>query len=566
MAREKVTGRQKDISRLLREKKSILKNKVKKIKKKYIHQMDRKMPNNLFSADHIRQITEHGLTEAQVLAQIQRFKTGAAPIRLNRPCTAGDGIIDIPAGDLEGFVKSHDREAAQGRFMKFVPASGAASRMFKEWFRCLDGGCFDTEDAAHAFTVDIGKFAFYEDLDGLISRKGQRLTDWLVQSRHRDILAAILTSEGLNYGHLPKALLKFHTYPEGSRTAIEEHLVEAVLYVKDRKRICRIHFTVSGEHRHDVEKYLTGIRQRYEQQHDVHFDIDVSVQSADTDTIAVDMENAPFIDKTGKLVLRPGGHGALLSNLNQLSAADIIFLKNVDNIVPDHLKPQTVLYKKILSGYLITLQEQIFRCLEMLASDLFNASDLDRIVSFCQEKLNIVFPAEFMELDSANKSAAIFSKLNRPIRVCGMVKNEGEPGGGPFWVDEKDGTQSLQIVEESQVDPLSETQRSIWSSATHFSPVDLVCGIRDYRNRKYDLQQFVNQEAFSIVQKTEKGRDMRALELPGFWNGSMAYWITVFVEVPLETFNPVKTVYDLLRPAHQMGQAGLSCRTEQTRS
>lgn len=524
------------------------------------------MPDDLFSADHIRQIKAHGLTEAQVLAQIERFKSGAAPIRLNRPCTVGDGITGIPAGETEGLVKHHEREAASERFMKFVPASGAASRMFKEWFRCLEGDCFYIKAAADAFAGDIRKFAFYEDLGRVISRQGQSLERWLEQGRFRDILSAVLTSEGLNYGHLPKALLKFHTYSEGSRTALEEHLVEAVLYVRDRKQICRVHFTVSEEHRHDVEKYLAGIRKRYEQQHGVHLDIGVSVQSADTDTIAVDMENRPFRDESGRLVIRPGGHGALLSNLNRISAGDIIFLKNIDNIVPDHLKPQTILYKKILCGYLITLQKQIFRFLERLSSDLFTASDLGRIVLFCQEKLNIVFPDGFEELAAASQRATVFSKLNRPIRVCGMVKNEGEPGGGPFWVDEKDGTQSLQIVEESQVDPLSEAQRAIWASATHFNPVDLVCGIRDYRNRKYDLQQFVNQKAFSIVQKTEKGRDLRALELPGFWNGSMAYWTTVFVEVPLETFKPVKTVYDLLRPAHQVDQAGLSDRTEQSRS
>ncbi|MBA4397714.1 MAG: DUF4301 domain-containing protein, partial [Syntrophus sp. (in: bacteria)] len=373
-------------------------------------------------------------------------------------------------------------------------------------------------------------------------------------------------AEGLNYGHLPKALLKFHKYPEGSRTALEEHLVEAVLYVKDRKRTCRVHFTVSEEHRRDVEKHLNEIRARFERQHDVHLDIDISVQSADTDTIAVDMENRPFHDESGKLILRPGGHGALLSNLNRLSAGDIVFLKNIDNIVPDHLKPETVVHKKVLGGYLVTLQEQIFRCLRRLASDSVDAGDLDQIVLFCREKLNIFIHADFMTLDSASKRAMIFAKLNRPIRVCGMVRNEGEPGGGPFWVDEKEGTQSLQIVEESQVDPLSETQRSIWSAATHFNPVDIVCGIRDYRNRKHDLQQFVNQDAFSIVRKSEKGRDVLALELPGFWNGSMAYWITVFVEVPLATFNPVKTVYDLLRPAHRMEEAGLPGRIKQTRS
>jgi hypothetical protein len=524
------------------------------------------LPDHLFPVEHIRQIREHGLTEAQVLEQIQRFQTGAEPIRLNRPCTVGDGIISIPAGDIEGLVKYHDREAAHGRFMKFVPASGAASRMFKEWFNCLDEGCFETEAAAHVFAGNIRKFAFYEDLDRQISRRGQSLEGWLKQGRYRNILAEILTAEGLHYGCLPKALLKFHAYPEGSRTALEEHLAEAVLYVKDRKRICRIHFTVSEEHRREVEKYLSGIKKRYEQHYDVRFDIDVSVQSADTDTIAVDMEGRPFLDEAGKLVLRPGGHGALLSNLNRLPGADIIFVKNIDNVVPDHLKPPTVLHKKILGGYLITLQERIFRHLRRLAADFVDKSDLDQVISFCEERLYIVFPPRFTDLSFVEKRAMIFSKLNRPVRVCGMVKNEGEPGGGPFWVDEKDGTRSLQIIEAQQVDPHSRDQRAAWSSATYFNPVDLVCGIRDYRNRRYDLQQFVNQEAFSIVQKSEKGRDLRALELPGFWNGSMAYWITIFVEVPLETFNPVKTVYDLLRPAHGVGEAVLSGRTEQALS
>lgn len=524
------------------------------------------MPDDLFSADHIRQIREHDLTEAQVLAQIQSFKTGAAPIRLNRSCIVGDGIISIPAGEIEGLVKYHDREAAQGRFMKFVPASGAASRMFKEWFHCLEEDCFDTEAATHALAGDIRKFAFYEDLDRQISRRGQSLDGWLEQGCYRNILAEILTAEGLNYGYLPKALLKFHAYPEGSRTALEEHLVEAVLYVKDRKRICRIHFTVSEEHRRDVEQYLSRIKKRYEQQYDVRFDIDVSVQSANTDTIAVDMENRPFLDEAGKLVLRPGGHGALLFNLNRLPAGDIIFLKNIDNVVPDLLKPPTVLYKKILGGYLITLQEQIFRYLRRLAADFVDKSDLDQVISFCKEKLYIVFPPRFTDLSLVEKRAMIFSKLNRPVRVCGMVKNEGEPGGRPFWVDEKDGTQSLQIIEEFQVDTHSQAQQTAWSLATHFNPVDLVCGIRDYRNQKYDLQQFVNQEAFSVVRKSEKGRDLRALELPGFWNGSMAYWITIFVEVSLETFNPVKTIYDLLRPAHRVGEAVLSGRTEQVLS
>jgi hypothetical protein len=508
------------------------------------------MQGDYFSDEEIRQIREHGLTEAQVREQIQRFRTGATPIRLNRPCTAGDGIISIAAQDMDALVKYHERESARGKLMKFVPASGAASRMFREWFRCIERGCFDTEGAAHNFFSDMRKFAFYNELDDLIKRKGQNLDDWLKQGRYRDVLASILMPEGLNYGNLPKALLKFHAYPEGSRTALEEHLMEAVLYVQDQERTCRIHFTVSGEHLLDVETYLSGIRKIYEKRYNVRFDIGVSVQSAATDTISLDRENRPFLDETGKMVLRPGGHGALLSNLNRLSAADIVFLKNIDNVVPDHLKAPTVLYKKILGGYLIMLRERVFNDLRRLTDDSVDEKDLAQIISFCQAKLQIVFPSSFAGLSFADKRTVVFSKLNRPIRVCGMVKNEGEPGGGPFWADEGEGTQSLQIVEESQVDMFSKAQREIWASAAYFNPVDLVCGITDYRGRKHDLQRFVNQQTFSIVNKSEKGRDLRALELPGFWNGSMADWITVFVEVPLETFNPVKTIYDLLRPAH----------------
>jgi hypothetical protein len=508
------------------------------------------MHHDLFSADDIRQIRAHGLTEAQVMEQIQWLHRGAAPLRLNRPCTVGDGILSIPARNRADLVQRHDQDAGRGRVMKFVPASGAASRMFKDWFRYLDDNGFDTAAVALAFAGDIRKHAFYEDLERLVEQRGEGLAAWIEQGRTRDILSAILNAEGLNYGSLPKALLKFHTYPEGSRTALEEHLVEAALYTKDRRQICKVHFTVSEEHRHDVETHLSRIRKRYEEQYNVRFEIHVSVQSAATDTIAVDLQNRPFRDEAGRLVLRPGGHGALLSNLNQFLTGDIVFLKNIDNIVPDHLKAPTVLYKKVLSGYLSKLQGQIFRCLDRMAEGDVPERELEILVSFCKEKLHIIFPAWFTALPHIDKQAFIVSKLNRPIRICGMVKNEGEPGGGPFWVDEADGTQSLQIIEETQIDWRSEGQRLIWSAATHFNPVDLVCGVRDYRHRKFDLKRFVNQQAFSVTEKSERGRDLKALELPGLWNGSMHDWTTIFVETPIETFNPVKTVRDLLRPQH----------------
>jgi hypothetical protein len=533
------------------------KDKAKKITRKQIFFGIETM-KKLLSADHIRQIREHGLTEAQALEQIQRFKSGATPIRLNRPCTVGDGVSSLSAQDGDALVKRHDEAAARGRFMKFVPASGAASRMFREWFRCLESGRFDTDAAAKVFAAELRKFAFCEDLERLIARKGSSLDDWLAQHRHGDILAAVLLREGLNYGRLPKALLKFHAYPDGSRTAIEEHLVEAALYVKDRDGTCRLHFSVSAEHRQDVEACLSNVMARYADLHRVNFDVGVSIQSAATDTLAVDPDNRPFVDETGRLVLRPGGHGALLANLNLLSEADIVFLKNIDNVVPDALKAPTVLYKKVLGGCLIALQDRIFQYLRRLAGRPVSERELDSIVSFCRETLHIGFPPGFSGASSRDRQARIFSKLNRPLRVCGMVKNEGEPGGGPFWTDGVDGTQSLQIVEESQIDGSASGQRDIWNSATHFNPVDLVCGVRDYQGRKHDLQQFVDFNAFSIALKSEKGRDLRALELPGLWNGSMADWITIFVEVPIETFNPVKTVYDLLRPAHTSARTGSS--------
>jgi hypothetical protein len=510
------------------------------------------MTENRLSDDDIRQVRTHGLTESTILAQIQCFRNGAVPMRLNRPCTLGDGVVSIPEVDLKDLVNRHDRGACMGRVIKFVPASGAASRMFKEWFRCLDSGCFETGAAATAFATDVKQLALYEDLNHLVAMEGESLDEWLQQKRYGDILTEILTAKGLNYGYLPKALLKFHSYPEGkSRTALEEHLVESALYAKDRKRICRLHFTVSDEHRVDVETYLSGIRTCYEKQYNIRFDIDVSIQSAGTDTIAVDMENRPFRDETGRLVVRPGGHGALLTNLNRILQGDIVFLKNIDNVVPDRLKPLTVLYKKALSGYLLRLQEQIFGYLDRMADGDISPRDLKKLEDFCKKEMHIVFSDGYGALNHTEKQGFLISKLNRPIRVCGMVKNEGEPGGGPFWIDEADGTQSLQIVEASQVDWRSDTQRAAWSAATHFNPVDLVCGIRDYRYRKFDLIRFVNQDAFSITEKSEKGRDLRALELPGLWNGSMHDWTTIFVEVPIETFNPVKTIHDLLRPQHR---------------
>jgi len=504
----------------------------------------------LFSDRDKAQITRRGLSVEQVMEQIQIFQEGAVPLKLNRPCTIEDGIHVIGEAEGKALARLHDEEALKGRMLKFVPASGAASRMFKDWFRIMDAGGLENADSRLNFLRDLKKYAFLERLRTAVAAGGQNLDELMEKGDIQEILSYVLGPDGLNYGELPKALLTFHRSPEGSRSAIEEHLVEGALYAKDAQGRCRIHFTVSTEHEKAIAEFLKQTAAAYEKRLDASFDLSLSVQHAHTDTLAVDLDGLPFRDQDGSLVFRPGGHGALLENLDLLNG-DIIFIKNIDNVVPDSLKPETVLYKKIIGGHLIKLQRKIFSYAANLAGGGVGEKDLKEILDFCEKEFGISFPADFHEEPLAVRCEGALRKLNRPLRVCGVVKNVGEPGGGPFWVEDESGSLSIQIVEEIQVDPNSESQRSLWKAATHFNPVDLVCGVRDYTSQKFDLKQFVNRKAISIARKTEKGRELQALELPGLWNGAMADWNTVLVEVPLETFNPVKTVDDLLRPQHQ---------------
>ena len=501
------------------------------------------------SPTDLDQIHSEGLSVERVKQQIALFVRGVSHIELNRPCTVHDGVEIIPLEDEEKLVALYDHAAASGRCLKFVPASGAASRMFKEWFRALDQPWKDSEALGLAFVEQIRRYPFYDDLRQVIFSSGENLDVLLEDKKYGDILTYILTSRGLQYGLLPKALLKFHKYPEGSRTSLEEHLVEAALYVTDARRISRLHITVSPEHRRPLETILDRVRPVYEKLFSVTYEIGVSCQETATNTIAVDMENRPFRSDDGRLCFRPGGHGALLKNLNDIDG-DIIFLKNIDNVAPDRVKPVTVRYKKALAGLLLKLQERTFHYLKRLAEAEIVVEEMAAIDEFCRDKLHIAFPMDYQQWPLEKKKEIWREKLDRPIRVCGVVRNEGEPGGGPFWVEEADSAQSLQIVEEVQVEPRSSNQRVIWRGATHFNPVDLVCGVRDFKGRKFDLERFVDHGAVSMSTKSEKGRDIKALELPGLWNGSMAKWNTVFVEVPIETFNPVKTVEDLLRSQH----------------
>lgn len=506
-----------------------------------------------FTSHDLQRLSESGISKEQVLAQIESFRKGFPFINLVRPCTVGDGLTTIDSSEFDSLIALYEHAAAAGRLMKLVPASGAASRMFhslsyvyhhyKQHSDSLIKEKTDHPDVKSCleFIHNIEKFAFYDEIVNVKE---------LIHSKQYDrILRAVLTESGLNYNALPKALIKFHRYLDHARTALEEHLVEALSYVKDNTLTSKIHFSLSPEHRIACDSLIHSVRNRYEINQN-KLDITFSEQKKSTDTIAVDMQNEPVRDYDDKLLFRPAGHGALIENLNDLHG-DIIFIKNVDNVVPDHLKESTYLYKKLLAGYLIQLQKQVFYYLQKISQNVLHEPEITAACHFAQNRLSLGFPSNFNDLHEVERIRILFDKLDRPLRVCGMVRNQDEPGGGPFWVLDKDETLSLQIVEKTQIDVQSDKQKTILKASTHFNPVDLVCGVRDYKNENFDLRQFADNETGLITIKSKNGKPIKAMELPGLWNGAMAHWITVFVEVPLITFNPVKTVNDLLRPEHQ---------------
>jgi hypothetical protein len=517
-----------------------------------------------FTNEDIEQIKALGITEEQIISQIATFKKAAPYVYLKRPCTIGDGIQTIQEDEIQELIRYQKEAAYAGRFIKFIPASGAASRMFKTLLRFhhkktqIDQNEIakkaEKEDGEYGeiikFMDGIRQFAFFNDLKSIMKKNGLEINALVDQRQFREILDYLLFSKGLNYSNLPKGLLKFHNYSEGSRTAFEEHLVEAANYICDKEGICRLHFTVSKEHKELFKKHIDEIKTLYGQKYKVHYQVDFSIQKTSTDTIAVDIFNNPFRLQDGRLLFRPGGHGALLENLNDLDG-DIIFIKNIDNVVHDRLKEHTFTWKKVLAGYLIKIQEKIFSYLERLSKGSSDKEFLAEAMEFARVELKVLPPKIKIVKSTKERIDFLFSIFNRPIRVCGVVKNVKEPGGGPFWVRGKDGTLSLQIVETAQIDPESKEQQDILDSSTHFNPVDIVCGIRDFKNKPFKLKNHVDPEAVFISRKSKDGRDLKALELPGLWNGSMAFWNTIFVEVPLITFNPVKTVNDLLRKEHQ---------------
>jgi Uri superfamily endonuclease len=426
----------------------------------------------------------------------------------------------------------------------FVPASGAASRMFKSLFAFIDDENETCSAEVQTFLDNISQFAFFDTLKQSFLQAGIDFD----KTSAREKISRLLSCTGLNYGDKPKGLLLFHRYPEGNRLALEEHLVEIAQYGKSDDGKTHIHFTVSPEHKQEFLETIKQVQSRYEEKFNVRYDITFSQQKLSTDTIAVNPDNTPFRNSDGSLLFRPGGHGALIENLNELDTS-IIFIKNIDNIVPDRLKSETVLYKKALCDFLISIVKKIKFLIEQLSAN--PEKGMTSAIEFIKDELMLKIPNYFESFDEKERVHWIVQYLNRPIRVCGMVKNEGEPGGGPFFVRQSEDGLSLQIVESSQIDMSNPQQAIIARQATHFNPVDLVCYIKDFKGKQFNLQEFVDPKTGFISEKSKDGKLLKAQELPGLWNGAMAHWITLFVEVPLITFNPVKTVNDLLRKEHQ---------------
>lgn len=498
-----------------------------------------------------QQLSEKGISGAQIAEQLESFRTGFPFLKLSAAASVEKGIIVPDEEEQKAYLEAW--KAYTGSYktiVKFVPASGAASRMFKDLFEFLDADYTVPATAFEkAFFDNITKFAFYDELNAAcLENDGRDIPMLIRENDYKAVVSNLLTKVGLNYGALPKGLLKFHKYPDGPRTPVEEHLVEGALYATGKSGKANIHFTVSAEHRDLFQLLLSQKLGQYSERFNVDFRVTFSEQKPNTDTIAADMNNEPFREN-GKLVFRPGGHGALIENLNDLDA-DIIFIKNIDNVVPDHLKGDTVLYKKLIAGVLVSLQKQIFSYLDLLDSGKYTREQIMEILQFVQKKLFCKNP-ETKNLEDVELVLYLKKKLNRPIRVCGMVKNVGEPGGGPFLAYNPDGTVSLQILESSQIDMNDPEKKAMFEEGTHFNPVDLVCAVRGYKGQKFDLSKYVDKETGFISCKSKSGRKLKALELPGLWNGAMSDWNTVFVEVPLTTFNPVKTVNDLLREEHQ---------------
>ena len=501
-------------------------------------------------------LEQKGISREKVSNQIDTFKEGIPFVDLAKAAIVGDGISKFSSSEEEGLVKNFEEAKSTRSLLKFVPASGAASRMFKALFNFLDAyepskESLDSylertnDSSIKQFSERITEFPFYSIVQGRIADKS------LSQGEEvHAFIKELLSDEGLNYGFYPKGLLPFHKYGEQTATPFEEHLKEGANYAKSAGS-AKLHFTISEQHSEMFKTEFNTVEDRVKTVTNTSFTIGYSYQKASTDTIAVNMDNTPFRNEDGSLLFRPGGHGALIENLNE-QEADVIFIKNIDNVVVPENAESVTHSKKVLAGLLLKVQQKAFMYAKLLAGHQVSDDQLNDIKQFLHENLNVRFTTGYDSLDNDEQVKVLKDKINRPIRICGMVKNEGEPGGGPFWIKDANGNISLQIIESAQIDTSKEDQKALLNNATHFNPVDLVCGVCDYSGKKFNLLNFVDPKQGFITEKTKDGKDLKALELPGLWNGAMAFWNTIFVEVESATFNPVKTVNDLLKPSHQV--------------
>lgn len=506
----------------------------------------------MLNANDLKQLADKGISEQQIEEQLACFAKGFPYLEIAASASVEKGVLVVSQEDQATYMEAWDAYLAKNkRILKFVPASGAASRMFKNLYEFLSAS-YDVpaNDFEKKFFNEITHFAFYDALNAVcLANEDKDIPALVAAGNYKAVVSNLLDDKGLNYGQLPKGLLLFHRSGETIRTAMEEHLAEGAMYAKNNAGEVNIHFTVSPEHKALFEKLVSEKKQAYEEKFSVGYDISFSVQKPSTDTVAADMDNNPFRDKNDKLLFRPGGHGALIENLNDIDA-DVVFVKNIDNVVPDSFKCSTVIFKKVIAGVLVTLQERIFNYLDLIETGKYSHDQVEEMIHFLQDDLCIKNPDTKL-LEDAELILYIKNKLLRPLRVCGMVKNVGEPGGGPFLAQNPDGTISLQILESSQIDLKDPEKKAMFEQGTHFNPVDLVCALKNHKGEKYNLPDYVDKNTGFISYKSKDGRELQALELPGLWNGAMSDWNTVFVEVPIETFNPVKTVNDLLRPEHQ---------------
>ena len=515
------------------------------------------MTTSLFNNDDLNQLESKGITPEEAMRQVEALRYGFPYPNIIAPASLENGIMRLDEDDKSAYLLEWDRylNSPNCNVVKFVPASGAASRMFKDLYNFLDADYNEpTTDAEKAFFAHLTRFAFYDSLNETCLRNAWRTVPKLIASKeYKTVVANLLYPKGLNYGNLPKGLLLFHLYGKETRTPTEEHLAEGALYERSGTRQVKVHFTVSPEH---IEEFKNNIdkRQRFlEDEYCIRYEVSFSVQDSSTDTLALTPEGELFRLENGELLFRPGGHGALIRNLQETNA-DIVFIKNIDNVVPDFLKCDTIIYKKLIAGVLVKAREHVFNYLQLLEKPKVVHAQLMEIVDFLRDNFCIeISNIDLME--DKDLLELLRRKLDRPIRVCGMVRNQGEPGGGPFIIREADGSSSLQILESTQIDMSDPQKRAMFEQGSYFNPVDLVCSLRDYKGEPFNLESFVNPKTAFISEKSKDGRKLLALERPGLWNGAMDDWNTIFIEVPISTFAPVKTVNDLLRPEHQPCQS-----------